>query len=64
MNDMPWDHGLTVSADGEGLVGQAGGILLREMADKSGLTAALKGALEKECRLPEVDRGVAMVSAR
>jgi len=63
MHDMPWDHGLTVTADGEGLVGQAGGILLREMADRSGLTAALKDALEKEGRFPEVDRGVAMVPA-
>jgi hypothetical protein len=63
MHDMPWDHGLTVTADGEGLVGQAGGIILREMADRSGLTAALKDALEREGRFPEVDRGVAMVSA-
>ena len=57
------DHGLTVSADGEGLVGQAGGTLLRETADKPGLTAALAGAPEKEGRFPGVDRGVAMVSA-
>jgi len=60
---MPWDRGLTVTADGEGLAGQAGGIILREMADRSGLTAALKEALEREGRFPEVDRGVAMASA-
>jgi hypothetical protein len=63
MNNMPWDRGLAVTADGEGLVGQAGGIILREMADKSGLTAALKDALAREDRFPEADRGVAMVSA-
>jgi hypothetical protein len=63
MHDMPWDRGLTVTGDGEGLVGHAGGIILREMADRSGLTAALKNALEKENRFPGVDRGVAMASA-
>jgi hypothetical protein len=63
MHDMPWDRRLTVTCDGEGLVGQAGGVLLREMADVSGLTAELRGALEREGRFPEVDRGVAMVSA-
>jgi Transposase DDE domain group 1 len=63
MHDMPWDRGLTVTADGEGLVGQAGGVILRELADRSGLTAALKDALEREGRFPEADRGVALVSA-
>ena len=63
MHDMPWDRGLTVTAGAEGLVGHAGGIILREMADRSGLTGALKDALEREGRFPEVDRGVALVSA-
>ena len=63
MQDMPWDHGLTVTADGEGLVGQAGGVILRELADRSGLTAALRDALARDGRFPEVDRGMAMVSA-
>ncbi|HET9968832.1 MAG TPA: IS1380 family transposase [Streptosporangiaceae bacterium] len=63
MHDMPWDCGLTVTGGGEGLVGHAGGVILREMADRAGLPAALKDALEREGRLPEVDRGVAMVSA-
>ena len=63
MNDMPWDRGLTVTAGAEGLVGHAGGIILREMADRSGLTGVLKDSLEREGRFPEVDRGVALVSA-
>ena len=63
MQDTPWDHGLTVTADGEGLVGHAGGVILREMADRSGLTAALKDALARDGRFPERDRGAAMVSA-
>jgi hypothetical protein len=63
MHDMPWDRGLTVTAGAEGLVGHAGGIILREMAGRSRLTGALKDALEREGRFPEVDRGVALVSA-
>ena len=63
MKDMPWDHALAVTADGDGLAGHAGGVILREMSDRSGLTSALKDALAREDRFPEIDRGVAMVSA-
>jgi hypothetical protein len=52
-----WDRGLTVAADGDGLAGHAGGVILREMADRSGLTSALKDALAREGKFPEVDRG-------
>ena len=34
-----------VTADGEGLVSHAGVVLLAELADRSGLTEALSGAL-------------------
>ena len=34
MKDTPWDHGLKVTAGGEGLVGHAGAVLLRELADR------------------------------
>lgn len=63
MRDMLRDRKLTVTADGECLAGHAGGIILREMADRSGLTAVLTGALEREGRFPEVDRGAALVPA-
>jgi hypothetical protein len=63
MKDMPWDRGLTVTCDGEGLAGHPGGIILREMADVPGLTAELRDALEREGRFPGVDRGAAMVPA-
>ena len=33
MKDTPWDHGLKVTAGGEGLVGHAGAVLLRKLAD-------------------------------
>ncbi|WP_338672180.1 IS1380 family transposase [Streptomyces sp. SCSIO 30461] len=38
-----WDRGLVVRADGKGLVGHAGVVLLRRLADRSGLTGALSG---------------------
>lgn len=63
MHDMPWDHGLTVTDGAQGLVGHAGGIILREAADRTGLTAELAGALAREGRFPEIDRGEVMVSA-
>lgn len=33
-----WDRGLSVTADGKGLVGHAGAVLLRKLADRTGLT--------------------------
>ncbi|MCY0932587.1 IS1380 family transposase [Streptomyces sp. H27-H1] len=40
-----WDERLTVAADGKGLVGHAGAVLLRRLADRVGLTAALAEVL-------------------
>ena len=40
MQHNGWDHALKVTADGKGLVGHAGAILLRKAADQTGLTAA------------------------
>jgi hypothetical protein len=62
MKDTPWDHALKVSGDGEGLVGHAGAVLLRKLADQAGLTAALGAALARAGKFPLVDRGVALVS--
>ena len=39
MEDTRWDHGLRVTGEGEGLVGHAGAVLLRKLADQGGLTA-------------------------
>ena len=41
MQDTGWGHALKVTGDGEGLVGHAGAVLLRKLADQAGLTAAL-----------------------
>ena len=62
MKDTPWDHGLRVSAEDGGLVGHAGAVLLRKLADRAGLTAALGAALARTGKFPLVDRGVALVS--
>ena len=62
MQDTRWDHGLMVTGEGEGLVGHAGVVLLRKLADRAGLTAALGAALARKGKFPLVDRGVALVS--
>jgi hypothetical protein len=62
MDDTRWDHGLTVTGEGEGLAGHAGAVLLRKLADQAGLTAALGAALARAGKFPLIDRGVALVS--
>src|SRR6201987_790930 len=62
MKDTSWDHALEVTAGGSGLVGHAGGILLRKLADQCGLTAALDGALTLKGRFPQLSRGMVLIS--
>ena len=62
MKDTGWEHALKVTGDGEGLVGHAGAVLLRKLADRAGLTGALGSALARAGKFPLVDRGVAVVS--
>ena len=62
MDDTRWDQGLKVTGEGEGLVGHAGAVLLRKLADQAGLTAAVGSALTRAGKFPLVDRGVALVS--
>ena len=62
MQDTGWDHALKVTGDGAGLVGHAGAVLLRKLADRAGLTAALGPALARAGKSPLVDRGIALVS--
>jgi len=57
-----WDRNLSVAADAEGLVGHAGAVLLRKLADQCGLTSALGAALGRAGKFPLVDRGMALVS--
>jgi hypothetical protein len=56
-----WDHRLGVRADDRSLVGHAGVVLLRRIADKTGLTAALTRALPKGTGPGWRDRGEALI---
>jgi hypothetical protein len=62
MQHNGWDHALKVTADGTGLVGHAGAVLLRKAADQSGLTAQMSAALRKKGASPLLDRGIVLVS--
>ncbi|HMD93880.1 MAG TPA: hypothetical protein VKG80_14695 [Trebonia sp.] len=62
MQHNGWDHALQVTADGKGLVGHAGAVLLRKAADQAGLTAGLSAAVRKKSTSPLLDRGVVLVS--
>jgi hypothetical protein len=62
MKDTSWDRALEVTSGGDGLVGHAGGILLRKLAGQCGLTAALDAALTLKDRKPQLSRGMALVS--
>jgi Transposase DDE domain group 1 len=53
---------LEVSADGHGLAGHAGAILLRKLAGQCGLTAALDAALTQKGTFPQLSRGMVLVS--
>ena len=56
MNLTGWSKSLEVTADGEGVVSHAGLALLRQLADKTGLTGGLSRALATP-RLLIHDRG-------
>ena len=62
MQHNGWDHALKVTADGTGLVGHVGAVLLRKAADQAGLTGALGAALRKAGTSPVFDRGIVLVS--
>ncbi|MGH3549088.1 MAG: hypothetical protein ACRDQU_13460 [Pseudonocardiaceae bacterium] len=59
VNVTGWSKGLDVTADGEGAVSHAGLVLLRQLADKTGLAGGLSGALTCP-RLLIHDRGRVM----
>jgi hypothetical protein len=62
MQHNGWDRALKVTADATGLVGHAGTILLRKVADQAGLTAQLSAALRRKGASPLLDRGAVLVS--
>jgi Transposase DDE domain group 1 len=62
MQHNGWDRALKVTADGRGLAGHAGAVLLRKAAGQAGLTAGMSGALRKAGTSPLLDRGMVLVS--
>jgi hypothetical protein len=56
-----WDHRLAVRADGRNLIGYAGVVLLRRVADRVGLAAALSAVLPKGVGPGRRDRGMVLV---
>jgi hypothetical protein len=62
VKDTSWAHALEVTAGGNGLVGHAGAILLRLLADRTGLTSELDSALALKGTFPLISRGMVLVS--
>src|SRR5512140_3754106 len=60
--DTRWDRHLSVAADADGLIGHAGAVLLRKLADQCGLPSRLGAALGRKGKLPLIERGMAQVS--
>jgi hypothetical protein len=56
VNTTGWSRGLDVTADGQGIVSHAGLVLVRALADRTGLTGGLSRALATP-RLLVHDRG-------
>jgi hypothetical protein len=56
-----WAAGLSVSGDGVGVVAHAGGVAVRLLADRVGLTAELSDALSRRGFVPGHDRGQVLV---
>ncbi len=57
MHFTAWSKGLDVTAGGQGIVSHAGVVLLRALADRTGLTGGLSKALARRGFLPLHDRG-------
>src|SRR6478736_10149164 len=58
---MTWSSGLSVTADGTGVVAHAGSVAVRLSADRVGLTGGLSTALSRRSFLPVHDRGRVLV---
>jgi hypothetical protein len=56
-----WSTGLSVTADGTGVVAHAGSVVTRLLADRVGLTSALSTALTRRSFQPVHDRGRVLV---
>ncbi len=57
MKRTSWSAGLSVTADGSGVVAHAGSVALRLLADRTGLTAEVSKAMARRGFAPVHDRG-------
>ena len=57
MKRTSWSRGLSVAADGSGVVPLAGSVAVRLLADRAGLTESLSTALARRGFTPGHDRG-------
>ncbi|MCD0443336.1 transposase [Glycomyces sp. A-F 0318] len=63
MKRIGWDRRLDVAADGKGLVGHVGVVLLRRLADRVGLTGELAAALPVSAARGWLDRSTVLVQS-
>ena len=61
MKRTSWSTGLSVTGDGTGVVAHAGGVAVRLLADRTGLTRELSKALRRRSFTPVHDRGQVLV---
>ena len=61
MHNPTWDHRLSVTTDAKGMVGHAGAVLLRRLADRTGLTRALAKTLPTSTANGWRDRATVLV---
>ncbi len=61
MKSTAWSAGLFVTGDGSGVVAHAGSVAVRLLADRSGPTVALSGAVARRGFVPGHDRGRVLV---
>ncbi|MCY1656532.1 IS1380 family transposase [Dietzia sp. SL131] len=61
MKRTSWSAGLSVTADGVGVIAHAGAIAPRLLADQVGLTAELSGAMARRQFIPIHDRGRVLI---
>ncbi|GAA1470134.1 IS1380 family transposase [Nocardiopsis exhalans] len=61
MHEPTWDHRLSVTTDGKATVGHAGSILLRKLADRTGLVRALTAAFPTSTATTWRDRAITLI---
>ena len=61
MKRTSWSSGLSVTADGVGVLAHAGSVGLRLLADRVGLTGQLSKSMARASFVPVHDRGQVLV---